>query len=263
MQDQHRWGISTLGCPELSLPEAAALAERFGFRLLELRALSGSCKLAANLKLPENAGEFRRLAGEGRITLLGSGFGLSDPEADFRELEELSEIADAAGIAHIRIFGGMPFEHPVDDAAVAAARRNLERYRALGRRCRLALETHDGYSSAAKCTELFRRLGEPLPVVWDVHHTVNIGGEPFRESFGLLKENVIEVHLKDSRVESGRRLACLPAEGDFPAADFLAFLAEHSPATPVIFEYEKLWEPHLPPLETALEAFRKNWMRPA
>ena len=41
MQDQHRWGISTLGCPELSLPEAAALAERFGFRLLELRALSG------------------------------------------------------------------------------------------------------------------------------------------------------------------------------------------------------------------------------
>ena len=118
MQDQHRWGISTLGCPELSLPEAAALAERFGFRLLELRALSGNCKLAANLKLPENAGEFRRLAGEGRITLLGSGFGLSDPEADFRELEELSEIADAAGIAHIRIFGGMPFEHPVDDAAV-------------------------------------------------------------------------------------------------------------------------------------------------
>ena len=96
MQDQHRWGISTLGCPELSLPEAAALAERFGFRLLELRALSGNCKLASNLKLPENAGEFRRLAGEGRITLLGSGFGLSDPEADFRELEELSEIADAA-----------------------------------------------------------------------------------------------------------------------------------------------------------------------
>ena len=64
MQNQHRWGISTLGCPELSLPEAAALAERFGFRLLELRALSGNCKLAANLKLPENAGEFRRLAGE-------------------------------------------------------------------------------------------------------------------------------------------------------------------------------------------------------
>ena len=52
-------------------------------------------------------------------------------------------------------------------------------------------------------------------------------------------------------------------QGDVPAADFLAFLAEHSPATPVIFEYEKLWEPHLPPLETALEAFRKNWMRPA
>lgn len=193
--------------------------------LLELRALSGNCKLASNLKLPENAGEFRRLAGEGRITLLGSGFGLSDPEADFRELEELSEIADAAGIAHIRIFGGMPFEHPVDDAAVAAARRNLEHYRALGRRCRLALETHDGYSSAAKCTELFRRLGEPLPVVWDVHHTVNIGGEPFRESFGLLKENVIEVHLKDSRVEM-RAAAGLSACRRGSRRRFLAFLTE-------------------------------------
>ena len=96
-----------------------------------------------------------------------------------------------------------------------------------------------------------------------MHHTVNIGGEPFRESFELLKENVIEVHLKDSRMENGKRLACLPGEGDFPAMEFLAFLAEHSPAAPVIFEYEKLWEPHLPPIGEALAAFLKSWMQPA
>lgn len=253
------WGISTLGCPDLNLSEAAALAERFDFNLLELRTLSGSCELAAHLRQPDNAACLRKLAAEKRITLLGSGFGISNPAADLQELAELAEIADACRIPYIRIFGGMEQDHPVDRDAVEAARVNLARYRQLGYRCRLALETHDGYSAAAKCAELFRQLGEQLPVVWDVHHTLQFGGEPFEESFRLLKDSLIEVHIKDSQLENGRRRSCLPGEGDFPGTKFLAFLAAHSPETPRIFEYEKFWEPPLPPLETALAALQSNW----
>ena len=103
----HCWGISTLGCPELNLPEAAALAQRFNFSLLELRTLSGSCELAARLRQPDNVACLRKLATEKRITLLGSGFGISNPAADLQELAELAEIADACRIPYIRIFGGM------------------------------------------------------------------------------------------------------------------------------------------------------------
>lgn len=253
-------GISTLGCPELNLPEAAALAERFNFELLELRTLSGNCNLAANLKFPENTVTFRKLATANRITLLGSSFGLSDPKAELQELEELSEIADAFQIPYIRIFGGMAYGHPVDHEAVEIARSNLMRYQNLGRRCRLALETHDGYSAAAKCADLFRQLGEELPIVWDVHHTVNFGGESFPESYRLLHHLIIEVHLKDSRQENDRRRSCLPGKGDFPGVEFLSFLAKHAPGMKVIFEYEKFWEPSLPPLESALAALQDNWL---
>lgn len=254
-------GISTLGCPEQNLPEAAALAERFGFELLELRTLSNNNNLAANLKLPVNAEPFRKLTAEKRISLLGSGFGISDPQANLQELVDLSEIADAFQIPCIRIFGGIPYEHPVDRKAVETARWNLARYRSLGRRCQLALETHDGYSAAAKCMELFQQLGEELPVVWDVHHTVNFGRESFQESYRLLRNSIVEVHLKDSRLVKGKRQSCLPGEGDFPGVEFLSFLAEHSPKMRIIFEYEKFWEPSLPPLESALAALRDNWLK--
>ncbi len=251
-------GISTLGCPELNLPEAAALADRFGFDRLELRALSGDCRLAAHLAEPVNREALKRLAP--RVTLLGSGFGLSGDGGNFRELEELSEVADEFGIPFLRVFGGIPFEQPLDDEVIARTHAHLERFRKLARRCRLALETHDGYASARRTVELFERLGFPLPVVWDAHHTWAAGGETFAESYELIAPHLIEVHIKDSRSVNGKREGTLPGEGDVPVPELLKLLAAKQFPHPVIFEYEKLWEPALPPLPEALAAFNRNWL---
>ena len=47
-----RWGFSTLGCPELDLAEATALADRFQMHHMELRALENTLDIAPILQAP-------------------------------------------------------------------------------------------------------------------------------------------------------------------------------------------------------------------
>ncbi len=249
--------ISTLGCPELSLPQAAALAAEYGVRKLELRALNGDCRLATHLREAENAEAFAAMAAQGRITALDSGFRLCEETSDFSELQDLGAIADAHAIPCIRVFPGFPYEEGLTPRRVQCARENLARYRAGGHRTPLALETHDGLSSAVRMAEFFDLLGEPLPVIWDIHHTTHAGGEEFRSSWRRLQPWVMETHWKDSRIQDGRRLNCLQGQGDFPTAEALDFLEAEAPSLPIVWEYERLWQKHLPPVREGLEAFLK------
>lgn len=92
-----KWGFSTLGCPECSLGEAVALADEYDFRMLELRSVDGSIDLPKVFEEPEKRALLKRLAGEGRIRVFGSSFGISSRRNNYEELAALGRLADEAG----------------------------------------------------------------------------------------------------------------------------------------------------------------------
>ncbi len=260
MKSDFQWGISTLGCPTCNLTEATALADRFDFPFLELRALGGSIDLPAELLKPENERMMQQLAAQNRVRVFGSSFLISSRENDYDGFAALGHLADHFNVAYLRIFGGFDFSQEADREKHAIARENLQWIHSLNLKARPALETHDGYSSAQRCHDLQQALGEELPIIWDAHHTWRYAAESLAESWRLLASQVVDIHLKDSRRdETGKVSACVPGEGDVPVKDLLALLAREGYSGLVTFEYEKLWEPALPDLAIALDAFNRCW----
>ena len=257
------WGFSTLGCPELSLPEAAALADRFGFPHLELRTVSGSLNLPEVLRRPVNRTVLRQLADAGRVRILGTSFGLAGSQTgDREELAAFAALADEFNIPYLRVFGGFPFESGLGENRLRLAAANLDWWRRQCCRCQLALETHDGFSSAARVRQLFDALGEELPVIWDVHHTFSVGGETPAASFALIGRTTVDVHVKDAvHLPDGGQKAVLPGDGELPVPATLALLEAEKYAGDVTLEYEKQWQPYLPPLPEALTAVNRCWKK--
>ena len=255
------WGLSTLGCPEKTLAEAVEIADEFGIRFVEIRAISNSVKLHETLAEPGNRAALEKLAAAKRVLALGSSFGIASPDRALREeMGVQAKIADAFEIPYIRVFGGCKPDMPVAGAVLDQVRENLAWFDALGlEHTRMALETHDGFSSAARCAELFDRLGRRLPVIWDSHHTWRHAHEPMPEAWRLLKETIVDIHFKDSTFPEGapKVHAELPGEGDLPLTELFRMLAAEGFTGPVTLEYERMWHPYLPELRLALAATEK------
>jgi len=254
-----RWGLSTLGCPDFDLPRAVELADSYGIDSLEIRTLNGSVDCGKTLYLPENEPVMRRIAGEGRCHVLDSSFGLcARKEGDRELLEAVARTADDFGIPYIRVFGGGTFGEPLDDARIGNARENLAWYHAQGFRAVPALETHDLCSSAVFCARLQEACGEKIPVIWDAHHTFQVAGEPFEESFRILRENIVGIHFKDSNpvVKNGTKTweYTVLGQGVVPLAELFGLLEREGVRVPVTLEHEKFWRPNLPDIRVMLDS---------
>lgn len=255
----YAWGVSTLGCAELSLPEAVALAEKFQFPHLELRTLSNLLDLPAALQIPENAAEMQRLAADGRVRVLGTSFGITSDKGH-EELAAYARVADQYGVPYLRVFGGFKFEDPLNDDHKRRAAENLRWFRQQNFKCKIAVETHDGLSSAARCCELFEAIGEPLPMVWDLHHTYCYGGESVAEAWDRIGKWTVDIHLKDSKPgPGGERIQTLPGEGNVPVTELFPLLDAAGYSGDVTLEHERKWHPELPPLPEALAAVNRLW----
>ena len=120
------WGLSTLGCHTLSLPEAVALADEYDMHFVEIRAVSGSLELSEMFQREENREALRRLTAAGRVRVLDTSFGITSQDEKARAaLLALGKLADQYGIPYLRIFGGFPFAEELTEARLEAARENL------------------------------------------------------------------------------------------------------------------------------------------
>lgn len=246
------WGISTLGCPELSLAEVAALADRFGIFFLELRALENSLDLVSVLTRKENPPLLARLCEAGRIHMLDSTFWCCNPtEESFEELCRLGELADRYEIPFVRLFGSPQTAAPTAEQ-LAAGKRHLNSFLRQFH-CTPVLETHDVFSAAAACAAFIADLSPRPGTIWDVHHTLH-AGETLEESLEYLQGSIVSVHVKDWN-ESG---SVIPGRGAMPWPELRRCL-ERLPGVPVIFESEKMWEPELPVLEELLPHLLEQW----
>src|SRR5882724_3298850 len=257
------WGVSTLGCAELSLPEICELLGEFCLSELEIRAVDGRVDLpqwAVDTGWPPYRATALLAKHRIKLRAAGSSFKLvGNDEKSRAEMLAFCQWADSWGAQYVRAFGGGTWGQSLTEADYDQAARTVawwqQEKKRRGWRIELLLETHDGFSASGPCRELLARLREPIGIIWDSHHTWRLGGESPRESWSQLSRWIRHVHVKDSITKPSARhpfTYVLPGDGEMPLGQVVEVLSEYRFAGAVSLEWERLWHPYLPPLREAL-----------
>ncbi len=257
------WGFSTLGCPELTLPQICQLLGEFDLRELEVRVIDGRLDLPrwavdAGWAPVQAAALFAQQQIDLRVA--GSSFKLTENDEKSRsELLAFCDWADSWGAKYVRVFGGGTWGKQLAGGDYDRAARTVTWWRQKkkdsGWRIEILLETHDAFSGSGPCCELQARLREPVGIIWDSHHTWRLAGESPRESWQRLSPWIRHVHVKDSISKPSARhpfTYVLPGDGEMPLADTIGVLSENQFSGMISLEWERLWHPYLPPLREAL-----------
>jgi sugar phosphate isomerase/epimerase len=258
--------FSTLGCPDFTLEESLALAERHGLDAIELRALGGSMELPAYLKKQYGtpAALAEKLCGRRvKIASIGTSWHITDGGVAEREkFLEFVPWAEALGVHWLRVFDSDKTLGADEFAqAVETMQRWSEQRKVTGWHAEVMIETHGGMTTTGEI-QRFLKAVPGAAILWDTHHTWKKGGEDPLATWRAIQASVVHVHVKDSiSVPSARHpfTYVLPGEGEFPMAPLAAVLqAEFTGA--VSLEWEKAWHPSLPSLDEALRvAAARAW----
>lgn len=262
----YRRCISTLGCPEYSLEQVLALAQRHALAAVELRALAGTIDvpavLAAAYGTPAALAQ-RMRSSPVVIASLDTSLKLAENSAaDRADFLRFVPWAEACGVPWLRAFDGGKNADPATHQAMAdtVAWWRAEK-RQHGWQADLMIETHDALFTAASIHQ-FLRLAPGTAILWDSQHTWRNGGEDVLATWRAIAPHVVHLHVKDSISQPSAKHPfsyVLPGEGEFAMAPLRAVLAAEFTGC-VSLEWEKLWHPYLAPLDDALTvAARRNW----
>lgn len=262
----YRRSISSLGCPEFSLEQVLALAQRHHLEAVELRTLSGSLDLPAVLAAVHGtpAGLAARLKmAPVPVVALDTSLKLAgNTPADRAGFLQFLPWAEAAGIRWLRVFDG---GKAADDATLRAMAETVAWWRAEkkthGWQAEIMVETHDTLCTVPSLRR-FLALAPGTAILWDAQHTWRKGGEDPLATWRELRPHIVHIHVKDSISRPSAKhpyTYVLPGDGEFPIAPLRAALQAEFAGT-VSFEWEKLWHPYLGPLDDALTAAaQREW----
>jgi sugar phosphate isomerase/epimerase len=248
--------LSTLACPDWTLPQIVGACAAAGVRGIDLRGLGSEIDVT---RLPEFTTEIPQtlsLLREHGVQLpcFQTSVTLVSP-APQRWQEMLDEAHRHAALAaktntpYLRVFGGGYPKGMSQDEALSMAQRHL---RQLVKICKPhntlpLLETHDAWATSRAVRELLHELGpDEVGVLWDIEHTCRAGEAP-GDTAESLRPYVRHVHFKDSIREDGKNVPRLLGEGDLPLADFARALKAMNYTGWICLETERRWHPETAP----------------
>jgi sugar phosphate isomerase/epimerase len=261
--------FSTLGCPEMSLDDAIALAARHGLHTLELRVLNNSTDLPAWFQ--EHYGTPAGLAAHlkhrhMKVCAMGTSFKLiGNDDVDRAQLVNFVKWADEADVLWLRVFDG---GKTGNDDEIAEAAETLKWWREQRLKnawaVDLMMETHDSMLTSDRLRALVAKCPQ-ISILWDAHHTWKKGGEDVATTWKAIRNHTIHVHVKDSvskESPSGSHpyTYVMPGDGEFPMNDLLNALKTDKYHGVMSLEWERMWHPYLPELDKALyHAKQTRW----
>jgi sugar phosphate isomerase/epimerase len=265
-EDSLRLAFSTLGCPDWQLDRIAASAVAFGYNGVEIRGIREHVDLrqSPHFSKAEISGTRRVFEEAGLdVVCLGSSASFADPEKRASGMDEALgyiEIAMTMGCPLVRVFGGnLPdgtsAEYGTSAVAECLAILAVE---AEASGVKLALETHDAFSTGASVAQVLKQVNhQSVGALWDLHHPYCEGEQP-QSSFGSLEPFLLHTHVKDSR----HGTYCLLGEGDIPVSEMLDLIKNSNHADVwVSLEWEKRWHPEIANPEIAFPQYAEMLRR--
>ena len=258
--------FSTLGCAEFGPAEVVALARKHQMPSVEFRAMAGSTDLPAVLEkqfgTPSAWAGFLRENGL-RACVFGTSFRIIDGSAADRDLMmRYLPWAEAAGVPWLRVFDG---GQTGDAGEIARAAETLATWQdekqKNGWQTELLIETHDALVTSPRLEALFAAAPK-AHLLWDSHHTWKKGGEDLATTWRTVAAHTAHIHVKDS-ISRPSSDGCaytyvLPGEGEFPMQSLQKLLEASAYTGHMSLEWERLWHPYMPPLDSALVAASTN-----
>jgi sugar phosphate isomerase/epimerase len=250
--DTNKLAFSTLGCAGESVEQVLAHAAVGGCKGVELRCRAGEL-IAPDTAFDEARRVAEALRTGGLEPICLATYVRAGAEGDVAgELAHHLELAAAAGIPMIRLFGG-----EVEDPEVPRrAARRLREVAEISARTGVAmlLETHDAMLEGRVIAGVLAEAAVPTAgALWDILNPWRAGETP-EETARHLAPWVRHVHVKDAA--SMTELAPLiPGTGVVPIKAILSILARMNYKGWTELEWESAWYPDAPPLDDALRAF--------
>ena len=249
---------SNLACPEWSFEQTVEAVGTYGFDGLEIRLFDGEVVTPSLSRADRRRGESALRNGGVEVAALDTSLQVAsrDRDAFLADLHALSEIAEQWGAPLMRLFGGQLPPEPAArrDAMKRAGDLLVEAAPLAGRHgVRLAVETHDDFSSAHTVAERFLDSGGSAGAVYDSHHPHRMGEQP-GEVLEALGPQMWHVQVKDAlRLPGDDQWQLVPlGEGEVPVRELVGLLPGAGYDGWVSLEFEKKWHPELAPPEESL-----------
>jgi fatty-acyl-CoA synthase len=257
-----RIAFTTLACPEWSIERVIGAAQRYGYSGVELRLLNGDTidPVRDRAAVIDAVRQCREAGLE--VCALDTSCRFNNPDAGERtgqidEARRWIALAQDVRVDLLRVFGGVDATgtSPQDgDARLAESLARLAP-EAEAARVRIALETHDAFSSADRIRKVLAAVPSPaIGVLWDSHHPYRMGESP-QQVLDLVGHRIIHAHIKDARRrDSGSDDwdLVLLGEGQVPVRGMLEALVGYGYAGWIAVEWEKKWHPEIAEPEIAL-----------
>lgn len=265
--------ISTLVCPNWSLPQIVGAAAASGVQGIDPRGIGTEIDIT---KLPEFDAEL-----DATLTLLAD-HGLSMPcfntsvslvtpaperwQMMLDECQRYAKLAGRTGTKYLRIFGGATPKGMSDDEAMILAIRHLRQLiRICGlQNCQILVETHDAWVGSERLLQLLAEF-DPAEagVLWDMEHPYRHGEAPLATAEAL-RHYLRHIHLKDSTRLEGKNRPRLLGAGELPLKDFIAALHAIGYDQWICLETEKRWHAETAPepeqsIPQFVQFMRENW----
>jgi len=259
--------FSTLGCSEFEPAAIVALARKHHIPVLEIRGIAGSTDLPSVLEAhfgtPAAWASFLR-ENSLRVCAFGTSFRLiGGSPADRDELLRYLPWAEAAGVPWLRVFDGGKTggaDEIAQGAETLATWREDKQKN--GWQADWMVETHDALVTSPRLHAFFA-AAPGARLLWDSHHTWKKGGEDPELTWQTVAAHTVHIHVKDSvsrpSSDGADYTYVLPGEGEFPMPRLRQLLESSRYAGHLSLEWERLWHPYMPPLDSALAAASSGW----
>lgn len=254
--------FSTLACPHWQIETVIAKASEFGYDGLEWRGGTQG-HLRPDMPTTTKKHLLRQCSDAGLMSLAITAYtsftsdSARERQDNVDELRRYADLAAEIGAQYVRTFLGELLEgRKLDDSlygnlfdCLAAASEYADSITV-----KIAVEPHDDFVRSSTVVPILRRVQHPaLRVIWDIGNAFAAGEDP-AEGFGLLKDRLAYVQVKDGKGRTPGWQLCSLGEGDVPLGQAFELLLANDFQGAFSIEWEYAWHPELDPPEIALPA---------
>lgn len=227
-----KYAFMTFSCPDWTLDEVLAAAQRYGYDGVELR-VDANHKHGVELSnsaAQRAAAKTKAAASSVALCCVATSCKFADPTLAAQNVTAARERIDLAadlGASALRVFGGQIPTGVTREQAIDSLVQSLAALaeQAAARGVQIALETHDDWCDPQHVQTVVSRVNHPnIGVNWDYQHTTRVAKTSVDAAFNLLRPYIRHVHFHDGTLAADK-LEFLPiGQGAYDHGRVLALL---------------------------------------